>query len=99
MKVRAVTVGGNIGLPFDGAAFAKLADFGRHARERIEQRGVEVQTPRVGKQHAGDLGQRHLRHQPCGEPAIGAVEDRQENGNDPVDPAGGNRIGGTGQDA
>ncbi|MEW6034967.1 MAG: DUF711 family protein [Chloroflexota bacterium] len=47
VKVRAITVGTNLGLPFDDAAFSAAAEFCRRAREVVERRGVEVQTLRV----------------------------------------------------
>ena len=47
MKVRAITTGINLSLPFDGAAFAKAADFCKRTKEAIEQHGIEVQTTRV----------------------------------------------------
>ena len=47
MKVRAITTGTNLGLPFDDAAFAEAAAFCKRTKEAIEQQGIEVQTTRV----------------------------------------------------
>ncbi len=47
MKVRAITAGCNLGSPLDMAAFARVADLCKRAKEEIERRGIEVQTLRV----------------------------------------------------
>lgn len=47
MKIRAVTVGTDYRWPLDRAAFAKLAEFCRTARDRIQGQGVEVETLRI----------------------------------------------------
>lgn len=47
MKVRAITAGINLHLPFDAPAFSRVADFLKRAKEAIEKRGIEVQTTRT----------------------------------------------------
>ncbi len=47
MKVRAITAGTNLTLPFDGKGFSRIAAFLKRARESIQERGIEVQTTRV----------------------------------------------------
>lgn len=55
MKIRAITVGINLGFPFDKAALAKAAEFCHRAKERIAQRGLEVQTLRVAGSRVNSL--------------------------------------------
>ncbi|MBI2957367.1 MAG: DUF711 family protein [Chloroflexi bacterium] len=50
MKVRSITAGANLFLPFDASGFSAVGEFLKLAKEAVSRRGIEVQTTRV----AGD---------------------------------------------
>jgi uncharacterized protein (UPF0210 family) len=59
MRIRSVTIGTNVSYPLDDGPFERFGAFGRQARARFEEVGLEVQTVRLATQPFPTV----LRHQ------------------------------------